>query len=55
MKKYILYRTHKGKSARWVIKSSEDKPPCACMWENVGEFDSVIDAINARKMLENSD
>lgn len=52
MTTYILYRTHKGKNARYIIKRAEDKPPCACMWEEHTRSDDLMNLITEKQNLE---
>jgi len=52
MKEYVLYMTHKGKNARYVIKLSTDKAPCGCMWIENSRYATLYEAIEAKNALE---
>jgi len=52
MSEYILYTTHKGKNARWVIKRSTDSPPCTCIWVEHSRYETLYQALEAKNKAD---
>jgi len=49
---FIIYRTHAGRNARYVIKRATDSAPCKCIWEIFETHETLYSAIERKRELE---